>query len=148
MPSPSAPSGWPSPHRPPTPAVARLSPSAAEELCRDVPHPSPATERERLLVYAVIYQAHDNRRRNRVSAHEICELIAQHGPAPFLRRAGGALTPIETVTAHYAPTHTHPAWQYRLTPMTATAAFKAVRHDPKASRELIEAARGPFQPSQ
>jgi hypothetical protein len=104
-----------------------------------VPHPSPATERERLLVYAVIYQAHDNRRRNQVPADEICELIAQHGLAPFLRRAGGALTPIETVTAHYAPTHTHTAWQYRLTPMTATTAFKAVRHDPKASRQLIEA---------
>jgi hypothetical protein len=117
-----------------------ISPSAVEELWRDVPHPSPATERERLLVYAVLYEAHDNRRRNEVPAHEICELIAQSGLAPFLRRTGGALTPIETLTAHYAPTHAHPAWRYRLAPMTATAAFEAVRHDPNASRELIEAA--------
>ncbi|MDA1358310.1 hypothetical protein O1R50_01685 [Glycomyces luteolus] len=117
-----------------------ISPAAVETLWRDVPHPAPATERERSLVYAVVYEIHDAHHRNRASAHEICDMVARYGLAPLMRRISAALTPIETLTAHYASTHAHPAWHYRLAPMSATAAFEAVRHDPNASPELIEAA--------
>ncbi|MEU8678811.1 hypothetical protein [Streptomyces sp. NPDC048560] len=127
-----------------TPADARRRPtvtrSAAEEFWRTVPLPCPTTERERLLVYAVIYEVRDNHRRNRAAPADICALVAQVGLAPLLRRAGGRLAPLETVTAHYAATHAHPAWRYRLAPMAATTAFEAVRDDPEATRELLLAA--------
>jgi hypothetical protein len=118
----------------------QISPAAVEGLWWDVPHPGPATDRERSLVYAVVYEVHDAHHRNQATAREICDLVAQYGLAPLLRRTGAPLSPIETLTAHYAPTHAHPAWHTRLAPMSATAAFEAVRHDPNATREHIEAA--------
>ncbi|MFC9246249.1 hypothetical protein ACFT7S_20315 [Streptomyces sp. NPDC057136] len=127
-----------------TPADARrrteITPRAVEEFWREVPLPSPCTERERRLVYAVVYQVRDDHRRNWADPDDICRTVAQVGLAPLLRRAGGQLTPLETLTAHYAATHAHPAWRYRLAPMTATTAFQAVRDDPKATRELLVAA--------
>lgn len=117
-----------------------ISPAAVEGLWWDVAHPGPATDRERSLVYAVVYEVHDAHRRNQVTAKEICDQVAQYGLAPLLRRIGAPLTPVEALTAHYAPTHAHPAWHTRLAPMSATEAFEAVRHDPNASAELIEAA--------
>ncbi|WP_405385948.1 hypothetical protein OG596_00520 [Streptomyces sp. NBC_01102] len=117
-----------------------ISPAAVEEFWRHVSLPIPSTDRERLLVYAVIYEVRDGHHRNRAYDHEICDMIGRYGLAPLLRRAGGELTPIEALTDHYASTHAHPAWRFRLAPMTAAAAFDAVRDDPKASQELIAAA--------
>jgi hypothetical protein len=117
-----------------------ISPAAVEALWQDVPDPAPATERERSLVYALIYEIHDAHHRNHASAQQICDTVARYGLAPLLRRISAELTPIETLTAYYAPTHAHPAWHSRLAPMSATAAFEAVRHDPNATRERIEAA--------
>ncbi|MDN3238298.1 hypothetical protein [Glycomyces tritici] len=117
-----------------------ITPAAVEALWRDVPRPRPATDRERYLAYGVVYEVHDAHRRNQASAREICEQVALCGLAPLLRRIGSPLTPVEALTAHYAPTHAHPAWHYRLAPMSAVAAFEAVRRDPDATRERIEAA--------
>jgi hypothetical protein len=117
-----------------------ISPATVEALWWDVPHPGPATERERSLAYAVVYEVHDAHHRNQATGREICESVARYGLAPLLHRVGAPLAPIETLTAHYAPTHAHPGWHFRLAPMSATAAFEAVRHDPGATRERIEAA--------
>lgn len=127
-----------------TPADARrrpaITPRDVEELWREVPLPGPSTERERRLVYAVVYEVRDGHHRNEADPGDICGLVAQVGLAPLLRRAGGLLTPLETLTAHYAATHAHPAWRYRLAPLPATTAFAAVRDDPKATGELLVAA--------
>ncbi|MGW8884499.1 hypothetical protein [Streptomyces sp. NPDC055749] len=117
-----------------------ITPRAVEEFWRDVPFPSPRTERERVLIYAVIYQVRDGHHRNRADPEDICDLIGHAGLAPLLRRAGGELTPVEVLTAHYASTHAHPAWRYRLAPMAATTVFQAVVGDPKATKELLAAA--------
>lgn len=117
-----------------------ITPAAVEALWRDVPDPRPATDRERSLVYGVVYEVHDAHHINHASARQICEQVAHEGLAPLMRRVEALLTPIEALTAHYAATHAHPAWHYRLAPMSATAAFEAVRRDPKATRERIEAA--------
>ncbi|MFD3652135.1 hypothetical protein [Streptomyces sp. NPDC058620] len=127
-----------------TPADARrrpeITPRAVEEFWRDVPLPSPCTDRERRLVYTVVYQVRDAHHRNGADPDDICAMVGQVGLAALLRRAGGPLTPLETLTAHYAATHAHPAWRYRLAPMRAAAALQAVRDDPRATRELLVAA--------
>ncbi|MGP3632321.1 DUF6281 family protein [Streptomyces sp. 24-1644] len=126
-----------------SPAARRrpeITPRAVEEFWRDVPLPSPCTDRERRLVYTVVYQVRDAHHRNGADPDDICATVGQVGLAALLRRAGGPLTPLETLTAHYASTHAHPAWRYRLAPMRAAAAFQAVRDDPRATRELLVAA--------
>lgn len=127
-----------------SPADARrrpeITPRAVEDFWQDVPLPGPCTERERVLVYAVIYEVRDGHHRNEAAPDDICGLIGHLGLAPLLRRAGGELTPVETLTDHYAPTHAHPAWRYRLAPMTAEAVVRAVRDDPRATKELLAAA--------
>ncbi|AVZ77868.1 hypothetical protein SLUN_36965 [Streptomyces lunaelactis] len=119
---------------------SRICPSAIETLWQNVSRPSPRTDRERALVYAVIVQVHNDHRRNQAHDYEICELLGGTGLAPLLRRTSVLLSPIEILTDHYAPSHAHLAWKYRLTPMTAPDAFRAVHADPKASPELIAAA--------
>lgn len=127
----------------PADATGRRSPvrpADVEALWEDEPFPAPRTERERALVYAVVYEAHDAHRRNRARAEEICALVNQYGLAVFLRRCGAALSPVEILTAHYAATHAHPAWRHRLAPMAADVLVRAVRADPRASAELLSAA--------
>lgn len=100
----------------------------------------PRTDRERALVYAVVYEIHDAHRRNRAHAEEICGRISQYGLAMLLRRCGAELFPIEILTARYAATHAHPTWRHQLAPMGADMLFQAVREDPRASAEFIAAA--------
>ncbi|MFE7548879.1 hypothetical protein [Streptomyces gardneri] len=88
-------------------------------------------------MYAVLYEIHNAHHRNRARPEEVCEIINQYGLAVFLRRCGAMLSPIEILTAHYATTHAHPAWRYRLVPMDATVLFRAVREDPRATMELV-----------
>lgn len=107
---------------------------------RDESFPMPRTDRERALVYAVVYEIHDAHRRNWAHAEEICGLINQYGLAMFLRRCGAELSPVELLTAHYAATYAHPTWRYQLAPMDADVLLRAVRQDPRASAELIDAA--------
>ncbi|MET7370411.1 hypothetical protein ABZS61_32005 [Streptomyces sp. NPDC005566] len=117
-----------------------LRPTDVEQLLRDEPFPVPRTNRERALVYAVVYEIHDAHHRNQARAEEICEFINQYGLAVLLRRCGAELSPVEVLTAHYAASHAHPAWRYQLSPMDADVLFRAVREDPRASVEQITAA--------
>ncbi|MFD6967668.1 hypothetical protein [Streptomyces sp. NPDC059979] len=117
-----------------------LRPADIEALLRDEPFPMPRTDRERALVYAVVYEIHDAHHRNQARAEDICGFINQYGLAMLLRRCGAELSPVEILTAHYAATHAHPAWRYQLAPMDAAVLFRTVREDPRASAELITAA--------
>lgn len=117
-----------------------ITPEAVERLWCEVPSPRPATERERALVYAVVYEAHDNARSNRVADGRICDLVATAGLAWFLKRMRVPLTPAELLTARYAAAHGHLAWKYRLTPMAVPALLRAVLADRRASPELLTAA--------
>ncbi|WP_063619399.1 hypothetical protein [Streptomyces exfoliatus] len=128
--------------RPATGASRRplLRPADIEALLRDEPFPAPRTDRERVLVYAVLYEIHNAHHRNEARTEEVCEIINQYGLAVFLRRCGAELSPVEILTAHYATTHAHPAWRYRLVPMDATVLFRAVQEDPRATMELVTAA--------
>ncbi|MCX4967938.1 hypothetical protein OHA98_24880 [Streptomyces sp. NBC_00654] len=111
-----------------------------EKSLRDEPFPAPRTERERALVYAVVYEIHDAHRRNQADAEEICGLINRYGLAMFLRRCGAELSPAEILTAHYAASHAHPTWRYQLAPMEADVLFRAVHEDLRAPAEIIAAA--------
>lgn len=117
-----------------------VGPADVAALWEGEPFPAPRTERERALVYAVVYEAHDAHHRNRAGAEEICALVNQYGLAVFLRRCGAALSPVEILTARYAATHAHPAWRHRLAPMEADVLVRAVLADPRASAELLSAA--------
>ncbi|MCX5393590.1 hypothetical protein [Streptomyces sp. NBC_00094] len=121
-------------------ARPRITPEAVERLWYDVPFPRPATDRERALVYAVVYEARDNSRANRVPAGRICDLVAATGLAPFAERMRIPLTPVELLTARYAAAHGHPAWRYRLAPLDAPTLLRAVLADRRASAELLAAA--------
>ncbi|MEE1738647.1 hypothetical protein PUR49_19330 [Streptomyces sp. BE147] len=117
-----------------------LRPADIEALLRDEPSPAPRTERERALVYAVLYEIHDAHHRNQAQAEEICDTVNRYGLAVFLRRSGAELSPVEVLTAHYSVTHAHPAWRHRLVPMDAVVLFRAVLEDPWATAELVTAA--------
>ncbi|MFD3659795.1 hypothetical protein ACFWVF_04175 [Streptomyces sp. NPDC058659] len=117
-----------------------ITPEAVERFWYDVPFPRPATERERALVYAMVYEAHDNARSNRVAAGRICDLVATPGLAWFLERMRVPLAPAELLTARYAAAHGHLAWRYRLTPMAVPTLLRAVLADRRASPELLTAA--------
>ncbi len=117
----------------------QISPEAVEDLWREVVLPSPATDRELGLVYAVIYEIHNNHHRNVAHAHEICDLVAD-GLARHALRAAVPLTPLETLTNHYASGPARRAWRFRLTPLAPADAFQAVHADPRASPEHIAAA--------
>jgi hypothetical protein len=118
----------------------RVRTADVEALWRDRPFPGPRTERERALVYAVVYEVHAAHHRNSADAAEICELINQYGLAVFLRRCGAELSPAETLTAHYAASHAHPTWRHQLATMDPDALLRAVRDDPRASAALLDAA--------
>ncbi|MFJ8249786.1 hypothetical protein [Streptomyces sp. NPDC094466] len=76
--------------------------AGVEAFWRDVRLPSPLTEREALLVYGLIYQAHDNHGRNEAGPEQICRLVRQAGLAVFLLRGPQALPPAQLLTARYA----------------------------------------------
>jgi hypothetical protein len=116
-----------------------VSTTAVHEFWRTVPLPAPDTDRERRLVYAAVYQVHDDHRSNVVDHQEICDEIAS-GLELIAQRSGVVLTPIETLTARYAFGRDRAVWHYGLVPMPAEAAFQAVCADPKASAEIIAAA--------
>ncbi|MER5274723.1 hypothetical protein ABT025_03070 [Streptomyces sp. NPDC002809] len=117
-----------------------VGPADVEALFRDEPFPVPHTERERDLVYAIVYEIHDAHRRNSARPEDICGLVNQYGLAVFLRRYEAGLAPAEVLTAHYAATHAHPAWRHRLALMDADVLVRAVRADPGAPAELVTAA--------
>ncbi|WP_051874920.1 hypothetical protein [Streptomyces exfoliatus] len=117
----------------------RISPRAVEEYWDETPLPAPATDRERALVYAVIYQVRDDHHRNTAEPGEICDLVAS-GLAPLARRAGVPLSPLETLTARYAVGPARRAWHHSLTPLDALDAFAAVRDDLNAEPECVSAA--------
>ncbi|MFF2777671.1 hypothetical protein ACFVU3_22490 [Streptomyces sp. NPDC058052] len=72
---------------------APVSPSAVAELWRDTPLPARPTAREEKLVYALLYEVHDDHRSNRVTAEQICDGPAVRGVAALARRMGVALAP-------------------------------------------------------
>ncbi|MEV6250143.1 hypothetical protein AB0M38_28660 [Streptomyces sp. NPDC051742] len=117
----------------------RITPRAVEAYWRETPLPAPATDREQALVYAVIYQVHDDHHRNTAAPGGICDLVAS-GLAPLARRAGIPLSPLETLTARYAVGPARRAWHHSLTPMDALDAFAAVRADLNAEPECVSAA--------
>lgn len=116
-----------------------ISTAAVHDFWSSVPLPVHTTDRERRLVYGAIYQLRDNHHANFADHQEICDEIAA-GLAPLAKRAGAALTPIETLTAQYAVGRDRAAWHYGLTPMRSADAFQAVCEDPRASTEAITAA--------
>jgi hypothetical protein len=116
-----------------------VSTAAVHGFWRSVALPAPDTDRERRLVYAAIYQVHDNHRSNVADHQEICDEIAA-GLAPLAQRSGVVLTPVEALTARYAVGRDRAAWFYGLAPMPAADAFQAVCADPQASAETIAAA--------
>ncbi|WP_151775243.1 hypothetical protein [Streptomyces abyssomicinicus] len=112
---------------------------AVEALWWEVPLPAASTPREDALVYALLYQAHDDHRRNSVSAEEICAVVRQEGIAPLLLRSGAELTPAEILTARYAATHAHPAWRHRLTTMPVPTLLRLVADDAQAPPPCLTA---------
>jgi hypothetical protein len=116
-----------------------ISTAAVHDFWSSIPLPVPTTDRERRLVYGAIYQVRDNHHANFADHQEICDEVAA-GLAPLAKRAGAALTPIETLTAQYAVGRDRAAWHYGLTPMSSADAFQAVCEDPRASTEAITAA--------
>lgn len=74
----------------------RVDTTAVEAFWRDVRLPSPLTEREALLVYGLLYQVHDDHRRNEAEPEQICHLVRQTGLATVLLRRPEALTPRRT----------------------------------------------------
>ncbi|MGC5536277.1 hypothetical protein [Streptomyces sp. SR-10] len=114
--------------------------AAVEAFWRDVRLPSPLTEREALLVYGLIYQVHDDHRRNEAEPEQICYLVRQAGLAAILLRRPEALTPAELLTARYAGSHGHPAWRYCLVPMDDARLVRAVHTDRTATADHLEAA--------
>ncbi|MFJ9887294.1 hypothetical protein ACIQRW_15695 [Streptomyces sp. NPDC091287] len=114
--------------------------AAVEAFWRDVRLPSPLTEREALLVYGLIYQVHDDHRRNEAEPEQICHLVRQAGLAMILLRRPEALTPAELLTARYARSHGHPAWRYCLVPMDDARLVRAVHEDRTATAEHLKAA--------
>ncbi|WP_228984239.1 hypothetical protein [Streptomyces sp. DH12] len=116
-----------------------LAEMAVEELWRKVPSPKPRTERERLLVEAIVTEANGGRGRGWASRYELCRLVQERGLAPFLERAV-ELAPIEVLTVRYASGRGSMAWRHRLKPLTAQEAFSAVQADPEAPADAVAAA--------
>lgn len=117
-----------------------VSPAAVESLWWRTPLPVPLTPREESLVYALLYEVHDDHRRNRVTAEEICTGLRRRGLAALLLRSGAELTPAELLTARYAASHGHLAWSHSLRTMPVPALLRAVRDDPHAPPECLAAA--------
>ncbi|MEV8546926.1 hypothetical protein [Streptomyces sp. NPDC051572] len=82
-------------------------------------------------------EANGDRGLNWAQDHDICKLVQEQGLAHFLRHTDVELTPIERVTAHYAPPRALLAWSRRLVPMTALEAFSAVEADPTAKPDAV-----------
>jgi hypothetical protein len=118
---------------------SHISTAAVHDFWSSAPLPVPTTDRERRLVYGAIYQVRDNHHANFADHQEICDEVTA-GLAPLAKRAGVALTPVETLTAQYAVGRDRAAWHYGLTPMPSADAFQAVCDDPRASTEAITAA--------
>ncbi|MFI1251762.1 hypothetical protein ACH4TY_34440 [Streptomyces anulatus] len=114
--------------------------AAVEAFWRDVRLPSPLTEREALLVYGLIYQVHDDHRRNDAEPEQICYLVRQAGLATILLRRPETLTPAELLTARYAGSHGHPAWRHCLVPMDDARLVRAVHADRTATAAHLKAA--------
>ncbi|MFB6508007.1 hypothetical protein ACFYXP_29600 [Streptomyces sp. NPDC002466] len=117
-----------------------MTPDAVESLWRNVSLPAPSTPREDALVYALLYEVHDDHRRNHVTADEICTAIRRRGIAPLLLRSGAELTPAETLTARYAASHGYLAWRQRLATMPVPVLLRAVRDDPRPPPGCLAAA--------
>ncbi|MEU9855550.1 hypothetical protein [Streptomyces sp. NPDC047974] len=65
-----------------------VSPASVVALWRDTPLPAPATAREERLVYALLYEVHDDHRANHVTARQICDGLMVRGVAALARRMG------------------------------------------------------------
>ncbi|MFF9341311.1 MULTISPECIES: hypothetical protein [unclassified Streptomyces] len=118
-----------------------LSPAAVESFWWRTALPVPVTPREERLVYALLYEVHDDHRRNHVTAREICAGLDRRGLAALLLRSGAELTPAGLLTARYAASHGHPGWRHALRTMPVPALLRAVRDDPQAPPDCLAAAR-------
>ncbi|MFH8724816.1 hypothetical protein [Streptomyces termitum] len=117
-----------------------VSPSGVEALWWHTPLPVPLTPREERLVYALLYEVHDDHRSDRVTAEQICRGLSLRGPAALLRRSGAGLTPAEVLTDRYAAAHGHLTWRHALRTMPVPVLLRAVRDDPRPPPECLAAA--------
>ncbi|MFK3734828.1 hypothetical protein ACI2LJ_31690 [Streptomyces sp. NPDC088090] len=118
-----------------------LSPAAVEAHWWRTRLPVPVTPREERLVYGLLYEVHDDHRRDEVTAQEICTGLNRRGLAALLLRSGAELTPAELLTARYAASHGHLAWRHALRTMPVPVLLRAVRDDPQAPPDCLAAAR-------
>ncbi|MFE1316869.1 hypothetical protein [Kitasatospora phosalacinea] len=65
-----------------------LAPADLAAFWRGASRPSPATPREGLLVYAVLYQIGDDTHGNTVTAQQVCDTLCFYGLPHFARRSG------------------------------------------------------------
>ncbi|MEV6352175.1 hypothetical protein [Streptomyces hydrogenans] len=65
-----------------------VNPDSVAALWRDTPLPALATPREERLVYALLYEVHDDHRANRVTPRQICDGLMVRGVAALARRMG------------------------------------------------------------
>ncbi|MFH8295118.1 hypothetical protein [Streptomyces sp. NPDC018059] len=130
---------------------------AVDEFLQQVPNPAvPKGEREKALLARLLDEATptpepdigEQPRRTYPDGRKACELIAKKGIVWLLtppesagpQQAAVPLTPLEQLTVRYARGDAFAAWQDRLTPMPAAAAFAAVLADPDAPPSVTQAA--------
>ncbi|MGY3339650.1 hypothetical protein ACVW0K_005749 [Streptomyces filamentosus] len=65
-----------------------VSPADVAALWRDTPLPVRATVREEQLLYALLYEVHDDHRSNHVTPQQICDGLRVRGVAALARRMG------------------------------------------------------------
>ncbi|QNP61572.1 hypothetical protein [Streptomyces genisteinicus] len=114
-----------------------IAPASVDAFWQHTALPAPTTERERDLVYAVIYEVRDDRRNNTARHADICDLVAS-GLGRLARRLD--LSPLERLTARYATGTARHAWHRSLAPMPPEDALLAVHGDPCARPEHVRAA--------
>ncbi|MFF9147217.1 hypothetical protein ACF1BN_20405 [Streptomyces sp. NPDC014861] len=118
-----------------------IAPGAVHAFWRNTTLPTPTTQRERDLVYAVVYEVRDDRRSNTARHTDICDLVAS-GLGRLAHRLD--LSPLERLTARYATGAARHAWHRALVPMPPEGALLAVHGDPCARAEHVRAALAVF----
>ncbi|MFF0481290.1 hypothetical protein [Streptomyces sp. NPDC004435] len=114
-----------------------ITPGSVTTFWQNTTLPTPTTERERDLVYAVIYEVRDDRRSNTARPADICDLVTS-GLGRLARRLD--LSPLERLTDRYATGAARRAWHRALVPMPPEDALLAVHGDPCARPEHVRAA--------
>ncbi|MFB8025960.1 MULTISPECIES: hypothetical protein [unclassified Streptomyces] len=104
--------------------------------------PRPLNKRERVMADRLVALTSDSTS-YKPEYLLIAEFVQDNGVACLLKgdSAGDTpLTPVETLTAHYAAAGAREAWTRRLIPMDPLAAFLAVQADPEPGPALAAAA--------